>query len=175
MNLIAALDNALQLTFLVCVCFAIITDFKTLLIPNWISLALLAVFVPFAILHVPLEAIAGHLLAMAVILVLSVCFYVAGWMGGGDVKFMSAIALWMGPDHVAPFAVLMALFGAALAVGIMMMDKFGPLLGPRLLSLTLPKRLAELARSRQCPYGVAIGLAGLILSFAVFAAAATPR
>ena len=57
----------------------------------------------------------------------------------------------------------------------MMMDKFGPLLGPRLLSLTLPKRLAELARSRQCPYGVAIGLAGLILSFAVFAAAATPR
>ena len=95
-------------------------------------------------------------------------------MGGGDVKLMSAIALWMGPDHVAPFVVLMALFGAALAVGIMAMDKFGPLLGPRLLNLALFRRLGELANSRQCPYGVAIGVAGFILSFAVFAAAGRP-
>jgi prepilin peptidase CpaA len=165
----AVLDIALQLTFLICVCFAIITDFKTLLIPNWISLALIAAFIPFAILHVPLDAILGHLLAMGVVLVLSVCFFVAGWMGGGDVKLMSAIALWMGPDHVAPFTVLMALFGAALAIGLMGMAKFGPLLGPRLLDRAIPKRLGELASSRQCPYGVAIGVAGLILSFDVFA------
>jgi len=171
-NPTAALDIALQLTFLVCICFAIITDFKTLLIPNWISLALLAAFVPFAILHLPLEASGGHLLAMGVVFVLSVCFFVAGWMGGGDVKFMSAIALWMGPDHVAPFTVLMALIGAALAIGLMAMAKYGSLLGPRLLDRAIPKRLTELATSRQCPYGVAIGVAGLILSFDVFAAAA---
>jgi len=168
-NPTAALDIALQLTFLICVCFAIITDFKTLLIPNWISLALLAAFVPFAALHVPLEAVAGHLLAMGVVLVLSISFFVAGWMGGGDVKFMSALALWMGPDHVAPFTVLMALLGAALAIGLMGMARIGPLLGPRLLDRAIPKRLTELAASRQCPYGVAIGVAGLILSFAVFA------
>ena len=168
----ALLDIALQLTFLICVCFAVITDFKTLIIPNWISLALLAAFVPFALLHLPLEAVGGHLLAMGVVLVLSISFFMAGWMGGGDVKFMSAIALWMGPDHVAPFTVLMALLGAALAIGLMAMAKFAPLLGPRLLDFAIPKRLAELAASRQCPYGVAIGVAGLILSFGVFAAPA---
>lgn len=172
MNPTAALDIALQLIFLICLCFAIITDFKTLLIPNWISLALLAAFVPFAILHVPLEVVGGHLLAMGVVLALSVSFFVAGWMGGGDVKFMSAIALWMGPDHVAPFTVLMAFLGAAIAIGLMGMAKYGPLLGPRLLDRPVPKRLAELASSRQCPYGVAIGVAGLLLSFDVFASPA---
>jgi prepilin peptidase CpaA len=166
----AVLDIALQLTFLICVCFAIITDFKTLLIPNWISLALIAAFIPFAVLHVPLDAILGHLLAMGIILILSISFFVAGWMGGGDVKLMSAIALWMGPDHVAPFTILMALFGAVLALGLLGMAKFGPLLGPHLLDRAIPKRLDELASSRQCPYGVAIGVAGLILSFDVFAA-----
>ena len=169
MTATSVFDIVLQLTFLVCVSFAIITDFKTLLIPNWISLALVAAFIPFAILHVPLDALVGHLLAMGIVLILSISFFVAGWMGGGDVKFMSAIALWMGPDHVAPFTVLMALFGAGLALGLMAMAKFGLLLGPHLLDRAIPKRLDELARSRQCPYGVAIGVAGLILSFDVFA------
>ena len=60
--------------------FAIITDFKTLLIPNWISLALLAAFAPFAVLHVPLGAIGGHFLVMAIVLALSVFFLSpAGW------------------------------------------------------------------------------------------------
>jgi prepilin peptidase CpaA len=170
----AIVDIALQLTFLICVSFAIITDFKTLLIPNWISLALLAAFVPFAILHVPFDILVGHLLAMGVVLILSISFFIAGWMGGGDVKFMSAIALWMGPDHVAPFAVLMALLGAALALCLMAMTKFAPLLGPRLLGSAFPRRLGELASSRQCPYGVAIGVAGLIFSFDVFAALPAP-
>ena len=169
MNWVPAFDVALQLAFLVCVLFAIITDFKTLLIPNWISLALLAAFAPFAALHVPLAAIGGNFLVMALVLALSVFFFVAGWMGGGDVKLMSAIALWMGPTHVAPFVVLMALLGAILALSIVAIEKFGPLLGPRVLDLALFRRLGELADSGQCPYGVAIGVAGFIVSFDLFA------
>ena len=173
-NWVAALDVILQLAFLVCVSFAVITDFRTLLIPNWISLALLAAFAPFAVLHLPLGAIGAHFLVMAIVLALSVSFFVAGWMGGGDVKFMSAIALWMGPTHAAPFVVLMALMGGMLAISILAMERFGQWLGPRVLNLAPFRRLGELADSRQCPYGVAIGVAGLIVSFDLFASVGGP-
>jgi len=146
-NPTAALDIALQLIFLICLCFAIITDFKTLLIPNWISLALLAAFVPFAILHVPLEVVGGHLLAMGVVLALSVSFFVAGWMGGGDVKFMSAIALWMGPDHVAPFTVLMAFLGAAIAIGSVYSVPMEKMVGASAASEASAAKAAEAAEA----------------------------
>jgi prepilin peptidase CpaA len=174
-NWVAAVDVSLQFAFLVCVCFAVIMDFRTLLIPNWISLALLAAFVPFAALHAPLGVIGGHFLVMAIVFTLSVIFFVAGWMGGGDVKLMSAIALWMGPGHVASFVFLMALLGGILALSIMAVEKFAPFLGPRLLRLAPLGRLAELAQSRQCPYGVAIGVAGLITSFNLFASVGVAR
>jgi len=174
-NSVVALDVVLQLAFLICVSFAVITDFRTLLIPNWISLALLAAFAPFAVLHLPLSAIGEHFLVMAIVLTLSVFFFVVGWVGGGDVKLMSAIALWMGPGHVAAFVVLMALLGGMLAISIMAIEKFGRWLDPRVLNLALFRRLGELADSRQCPYGVAIGVAGLIVSFDLFTSVGEAR
>jgi prepilin peptidase CpaA len=174
-NWVAALDVVLQLAFLICVSFAVITDFRTLLIPNWISLALLAAFAPFAVLHLPLGAIGGHVLVMAIVFALTAFFFVVGWMGGGDVKLMSAVALWMGPGHVAPFVVLMALLGGMLAISLMAMEKFGRWLDPGVFNLALFRRLGELADGRQCPYGVAIGVAGFIVSFDLFTSVGEAR
>jgi Flp pilus assembly protein protease CpaA len=81
----------------------------------------------------------------------------------------------MGPDHVAPFVVLMALLGGMLAISIIVMEKFGRWLDPRLFNLALFRRLGELADSRQCPYGVAIGVAGLIVSFDLFTSVGEAR
>jgi hypothetical protein len=58
---------------------------------------------------------------------------------------------------VAPFAVLTALLGAMLALNLLATEKLCPWLGMRVLNLALFRRLGELAHSRQCPYGVAIG------------------
>lgn len=173
-SLAHAVDTALQLTFLFCVCYAIITDFRTLLIPNWISLTLVATFAVFAIFHVAAGAIGGHLFVTAIVLALSIVFFVLGWIGGGDVKFMSAMALWMGPDYITPFVVLMALLGAALAMSLISIDKYGSFLTPRAQEIWPVSRLMQLARSRQCPYGVAIGVAGLLVSLGVFANVAAP-
>ena len=170
----AVLDSALLLTFLFCVCYAIITDFQTLLIPNWISLTLIGAFVVFATIHVAAAAITGHLFVAAIVLTLSITFFVLGWIGGGDVKFMSAIALWMGPDYIAPFTVLMASFGAALAICLIGIEKYGAFVSPRMQDVWPVSRLRKLARSRECPYGVAIGTAGLLLVLQIFARAPTP-
>ena len=120
MNSVVALDVVLQLAFLICVCFAVITDFRTLLIPNWISLALLAAFAPFAVLHLPLSAIGGHFLVMAIVLALSVFFFVVGWVGGGDVKLMAACALWAGPTHIVEFIMVTTLYGALLSAAFLL-------------------------------------------------------
>ncbi len=44
--------------------------------------------------------------------------FAAGFMGGGDVKLMTAVALWAGPDKVLPFLLFMSLAGLALALVI---------------------------------------------------------
>jgi prepilin peptidase CpaA len=164
----AILDTAVQLTFVFCICYAIISDFRTLLIPNWISVTLVGAFAIFAAMHLKADAVPGHLMTMGILLVLSICFFVAGWIGGGDAKFLSAMALWMGPDHIAPFAMLMAFLGAVLALSLIFVGRYGALFGQRVGELWLTKRLLELAASRECPYGVAIGLAGLVVSTQVF-------
>jgi len=162
------LDIALQLTFLFCVCSAIVIDFRTLLIPNWISLALIAAFALFAIFHLAPGALGGHLLIMALILALSIVFFLAGWIGGGDVKFLSVIALWMGPGHVAPFVMLMAVLGAALATSLLFVRRHPVLADQRMRKFWFVGRMAELADAGQCPYGVAIGVAALFAAPGVF-------
>jgi prepilin peptidase CpaA len=169
------LDTAVQLTFVFCVCYAIISDFRTLLIPNWISVTLVAAFAVFAAMHLKADALPGHLMTMGILLVLSICFFVAGWIGGGDAKFLSAMALWMGPEYVAPFAMLMALLGAVLALSLIFLGRYGVLIGQPVREFWLTKRLLELATIRECPYGVAIGLAGLVVSTQVFAHAVSLR
>jgi len=64
-------------------------------------------------------------------------------MGGGDVKLLTALALWIAPDHFLRLVILMALLGGVLTIG----------LGAWHLAQRRRDRLA-------IPYGVAIALAG---------------
>jgi prepilin peptidase CpaA len=120
------------------------------------------------VFNLALGALGGHLLVMGVVLIVSILFFLAGWMGGGDVKFLSAVALWMGPGDAAPFVVLMALLGAALAILLLFVRRYMCLLDRRVHRLWLVGRVVELAEAGQCPYGVAIGAAALLAAPRVF-------
>src|SRR4051812_36044089 len=76
---------------------AALKDATSYTIPNWISLALLAGFVPAALVtHLPLMVI-GLSFAIALGgLVLGMAMFALGWIGGGDAKFMAAASLWLG-------------------------------------------------------------------------------
>jgi prepilin peptidase CpaA len=71
-------------------------------------------------------------------------------MGGGDVKLLTALALWIRPDRFAQLVTIMALLGGLLSVAMMAWH------GARRARTTLgpPQRIAV-------PYGVAIAAAGL--------------
>ena len=68
-----------------------------------------------------------------------------GWMGGGDVKLIGALALWLPPLPLANMLVLMSLIGGALTL------------------LLVGERAVRRARGAiEVPYGVAIAAAALL-------------
>ena len=156
-------NSAIAAAFIFLMLYASITDLKTLRIPNWISLATIALFVLFALVGGKSVPIGNHLLTAAVVLVIGFGIYSLGYMGAGDIKLMTAVALWTGPIQVFDFLFLMALFGGGLAIIVLAGKKylFWDETGwsPSKLSRFFPSWV----RKGLIPYGVAISI-GAVLS-----------
>lgn len=92
-----------------------------------------------------LAAMGGQLaLGLGVFAVLAALF-AAGAVGGGDVKLLAALALWIRPLWFVQLLVVMALAGGVLSV----------------LSIVWRLRQRERRGARGVPYGIAIALGGL--------------
>lgn len=119
------LDQVLVVAFLAIAIFAALGDWSRFVIPNRLSLAVIGLWVCHAVILVlqgqpPLSilwAVAG---ALAVFLVCFALFAIgASLLGGGDVKFLTAAALWAGPDFIVPFIFIVALAGGLLSVAFL--------------------------------------------------------
>lgn len=82
-------------------------------------------------------------LALGTFLVFALLFAV-GMMGGGDVKLLTALALWFAPWTFINLTVIMALTGGLLTLGLMIWH-----------------RMAKRTDKLKIPYGVAIAFAGI--------------
>jgi prepilin peptidase CpaA len=137
--------------------WAAVSDFRLYLIPNRISLIIVAAFV-FAACFMPISFLTGGVLTGLGVFAMAVFFFARGWMGGGDVKLLGAMALWVGPSFLSPFAVGTCMSGAAL--GILMLS---PL--KRLMPLPSADALSlaggETAARQPMPFGVAIAIGGI--------------
>lgn len=106
----AAVAGALALLIV-----AALWDLVRMEIPDWISLALLAL----AVLHAWFAAGPGlfpRLLALAVMVAVGLLLFARGWMGGGDVKLLMATAPLVGwPGLLAQIGGI-AVAGGVLAV-----------------------------------------------------------
>jgi prepilin peptidase CpaA len=146
-----------------------VSDFRSLVIPNWLVVALVAAFAVFAAARLELGSIVVHVAIAAVVLLFFSAFFVAGWIAGGDVKFIAAIALWMGPENTSLFVLLTALLGALLALALLQVKRYGDRLAGGILGSNWAFRRARaLAEQGQCPYGVAIGAAALLSGAGIF-------
>jgi prepilin peptidase CpaA len=153
---------AFQSVFVLCVCYTIVSDFRNLRIPNWIILVLIGAFAVFAAVHLEVRTALVHLALAVVILLLASAFFVANWIAGGDVKFLAATILWMGPEFATHFTMLMAVVGALLAMALMGIRNYPFLVNAYLPDVWVLRRMTTLAERGQCPYGVAIGIAALL-------------
>lgn len=114
------LQIALLLAFPALVIVAALRDVTSYTIPNWISLALIALFFPAALaLGLAAPAIGLHVGVGVGALVLGMVMFALGWIGGGDAKVFAAAGLWLGWPASLTFLLVTCVAGGALAVGLL--------------------------------------------------------
>jgi Flp pilus assembly protein protease CpaA len=110
---------------------------------------------------------AGWTLAAAAgVLVVAFMFFWGGTFGGGDAKLLTGAVLLIGYRDLFDFIVLTSLFGAVLAVAILIGDRLIPRLRRVRQPAALPDATATAAQRHvwpTVPYGVAISAAGMII------------
>lgn len=161
------LTNIFALIFVVCVVYAMISDYTRLRIPNWVSIALASAFLPYALL-VGLPGFWPHVALGAGAFLVLFAFFAMGWLGAGDVKFLAAVMLWTGPEHSARFVLLFTILGGAFALSLLALRKVAEY-APGLNGAPVIGQCCRWARSHACPYGLPIGLAALWMAPAIFA------
>ena len=135
-------------------------DLTTMKIPNWISLALVAVFFPAALLAgVAPTDIAIHVGVGVAALLVGMAMFALNWIGGGDAKLLAAGCLWMGVSGVLPFLVWTGVAGGGLCLLLMSARAYYPMVAPSLSQAWV----ARLMQPRgDIPYGVAIAVGALM-------------
>lgn len=155
------LQAGLFFTFPILVILAAVSDLLTMKIPNVIPILLAISFSGAAVfVGLSLHAWGWHLLAGGVVLVASFTMFALGWMGGGDAKIASAIALWLGFNQdLVTFLIFTAVFGMVLTVLLLFLKKL-PFLP---MVLARQEWIARLHDPKTgIPYGIAIAGGALV-------------
>ena len=170
--------GAFGLFCLLCLAAAIF-DLWKMIIPNIISILLVALFFANALfLNFYLGfsvAWISHIGALAAVLIVGLVAYRFKAMGAGDVKLLSAISLWAGFEKnlidplildrfLFDYLILVALCGGGLSIGLLILRRL--VIGLLLLqstpqNVTLPRYLLP---REHMPYGVAIALPAIYLA-----------
>jgi prepilin peptidase CpaA len=91
-------------------------DVLKLRIPNFIPLGLVLLFVFQLLIGPGVPAPLDHLLAMGLALLVLLPLFALNMLGGGDVKLLAAVALWLGKDQLAALLVLVGIVGGLFAL-----------------------------------------------------------
>jgi prepilin peptidase CpaA len=142
---------------------AAVEDFRRLVIPNVLPIILCALWpLYFAAAPSLYGALAAIGCAAAVFLVGAILF-ARGYIGGGDVKLLSAATLWAGPAGTPTLLMLTAVLGGALALFLLMPFGMQIAVAARDM-LGQPSIAPERRLAMPVPYGVAIAGAALIVT-----------
>jgi len=148
---------------------AALHDVAARTIPNWVSLSL---FVLGVILRcIDGKLVAGLSLGLAVFAVATFCWK-RGWMGGGDVKLLSAAAIFVPPLHVGDMLIAVTLTGGVVGLIYLLGRSLLPRKAApatvrprRLLGRILRVERRRLSRGGPLPYASAIAAGTLLVIF----------
>ena len=170
--------GAFALFCLLCLA-ALAFDLWKMIIPNAVSLLLVALFVVnglFLTFYVGYQVNwLSHLGALGAVLVVGLIAYRFGALGAGDVKLLSAISLWAGFErnlidplilefYLFDYLILVALCGGLLSLSLLVIRR---LLVGVLLFQSTPENIALprfLLPREHLPYGVAIAVPAIYLA-----------
>ena len=141
--------------------YAVVSDCRHLIIPNWTCVTVAIAFLPAALINgaAPLTMAIHYGVGLGVLLA-GIILFARGIMGGGDLKLLAAASIWTGWNGLLDFLFLVAVLGGVLALLV-----FAALrLKGRIAVLGRVKWIGkDTAKSQPIPYGIAIGLAALAL------------
>ena len=126
---------------------AAVIDGRTRIIPNWLNLAIAVLAVPYwwstSLTLWPDIALQLGIALLVFVILLGV--FSLGQMGGGDVKLIVALALFLAPLDFVRMLFVMAIAGGVLT-----------------LIMVVRHRLRHSEEPFENPYGIAIALGGLV-------------
>ena len=147
--------------FTIQILVAIFYDLTKLEIPNLVCITIAISFLPAALLHgLDFLIILEHYGSGVLLFFGGLVLFILKVMGGGDVKLIAAIGIWLGWKLLVPYIIVIAIIGAGLALVVLVLRSIPSLSGPL---KSLPWLSIENKDKKSIPYGFAIGVAGLIL------------
>jgi prepilin peptidase CpaA len=152
----------ITLSFILILLMGIVVYFDAtrFIIPNWLNGMLLALYPVYYFLSPEPIDIKAALIIMGIVFVIGYLIFAANIMGGGDIKLITVLSLWAGPDAAMPFLVYTALLGGMLATFLMTMrPTVGAYLARHKKIENLPRILVP---GEPLPYGLAIA-AGFVI------------
>lgn len=152
-------DHVIVACFAGLLVLAAVNDATRFRIPNWASVSVAALY-PLHVMLSPVPVAWGSAVVLAVVLfAFGAVLFARGIVGGGDVKFLAATALWSGVEHSATLLVVMAFTGGAMALAMM-----GPV---RELLVHAYDRFGgdgNPVADNMLPYGIAIAAGGFAVA-----------
>ena len=99
-------------------------DLASYTIPNGLQAALIAAFIVFGFSSgMTTGAFSQHLIAGGLGFAIGFTVFALGYVGGGDAKLFTCIALWFGLGDMADFALAASVFGGVLTLGLLSFRK----------------------------------------------------
>jgi prepilin peptidase CpaA len=154
----SAYDASLLALLLALLAWAALSDGLRFRIPNAASLGI-ALLYPAHVLASPLPVDwSGALIVAGILFAVGIVLFAKGMVGGGDVKLLSAAALWAGPHLILPLLIVMGLTGGLLSVIAWLLQYLQRVRTVGWAALTLPQPDGRVFE--RVPYGVAIVAGG---------------
>lgn len=155
------LQAAIFVVFPFCMVFAAVSDMLSMTIANRVSVLLVVTFaVVTPLTGMEWSTYGMHFAAGALVLLVTFGLFAIGGMGGGDAKLLAATAVWMGLGmELVAYLVYASLLGGLLTVALIFYrNSWASALAGNNPFL---RHFAD--RKAGIPYGIALGLSGLIV------------
>ena len=150
-----------------CIGHAMWTDATRMKISNSVSIILIVAFLLFAAIYLPIKPAIGHIGVAAAVFVVMFCCYALRCLGGGDVKLLSALSMWIGPLHILPFLTAVALLGGVFSAFILCARRIKS--HERQANRSpIMKHITTWTEIGRVPYALPIGAAALIHTRTIF-------
>ena len=119
MDAILFINLACVLVFAGLLVWASVNDVRVYRIPNWISLAIAAAFLPFALTaghtDVTQTLVRGYGTGL-IMLAIGFLLFTFRIVGGGDAKLLSAVGVWAGVGMIGNTLMIMGITGGLIAI-----------------------------------------------------------